>query len=273
MSFVPERIESAKNSKVKLAVSLRQKKYRGRHGIYLVEGLRSVEMALQTKNHIAPVMCFFTAEILAADEKLISLLQQLSCPLYEVSETIFAKLSDTQSPQGIMLAVKKPQSELAFLPIGEHSCLLVLDRVQDPGNLGTIIRTADALGADAVACLKGTADIYSPKTVRSAMGSLFNLPIVTDLDEEKLIAFSRQKGLKLYATALDETAVKSWQADLCAKCAIIMGNEANGISENLLAAADAKIYIPMLGSAESFNVAVASSLILYERERKIFDIK
>lgn len=148
--------------------------------------------------------------------------------------------------------------------IKKENFYLVLDRLQDPGNLGTIIRTADAMGANGIICLEGTADIYSPKVVRSAMGSLFNIPIVTKISENNFLTTSKKYQLNLFATALDSTAKASWNINYPKNCAIILGNEANGVSDFLLNTIDTKIYIPMHGNAESLNVANAASMIMYE---------
>lgn len=275
--FKPMRIESSQNARFKAAMNLNKKKYRDRQGEFLLEGLRSAEMFSSScgAGLIEPRACFYTKEILAAKPETSELLAALHCPLYELPPDLLARLSDTPSPQGIVLAAAKQPtalSDLAKLP-GRNKCFLVLDRVQDPGNLGTMIRTADAMGIDGVICLAGTADVYSPKTVRSTMGSLLALPIACGVSEQELLDFLKQENLKLCATALDEAAVKPWQADLQSGCAVVMGNEANGASSLLLASADEKIYIPILGSAESLNVASACSMILYERMRKVFDIK
>lgn len=278
--FKPMRIESSQNARFKSAVNLNKKKYRDKQGEFLLEGLRSAEMFLSSSGSklIEPRACFYTKELLAAKPEISELLAALHCPLYELPPELIEKLSDTPSPQGIMLAAAKQQTKLGDLADlttqpGKNKCFLVLDRVQDPGNLGTMIRTADAMGIDGVICLAGTADIYSPKTVRSTMGSLLALPIACGVSEAELLDFLKKERLKLCVTALDEAAIKSWQADLKSGCAVVMGNEANGASTSLLAAADEKIYIPILGSAESLNVASACSMILYERMRKVFDIK
>lgn len=258
-------------------MNLNKKKYRDKQGEFLLEGLRSAEMFLSSSGAglIEPRACFYTKELFAAKPEINELLAALHCPLYELPRELLEKISGTPSPQGIMLAAAKQPTALSDLAEinSRNKCFLVLDRVQDPGNLGTMIRTADAMGIDGVICLDGTADVYSPKTVRSTMGSLLALPIACGVSEQELLAFVKKEKLKLCVTALDEAAIKSWQADLNCGCAIVMGNEANGAASSLLAAADEKIYIPILGSAESLNVASACSMILYERMRKVFDIK
>lgn len=255
-----ELITSLTNAKVKMAISLQQKKYRDKYKLFLLEGIRNAEMAIVKNIEIS--MCFVTAKALH-NERAKILLEKLNCPCYEVSEHIYQKISDTQTPQGLMLIV--PQNILGLDDIKSINGLyLVLDRLQDPGNIGTLIRTADAMGAKAVICLNGTVDIYSPKVVRSAMGSLFNLPIITKLSEVDFINYCQQQKLTLFATALDNNAKASWAIDYPINCAVILGNEANGVATTLLDKCMEKVYIPMQGEAESLNVASAGAMIMYE---------
>lgn len=255
-----ELITSLTNAKVKMAISLQQKKYRDKNKLFLLEGIRNAEMMIAKNVEIS--MCFVTAKAIN-NERAKLLLEKLTCPCYEVPEHIYQKISDTQTPQGLMLII--PRHTLELTDIAKREGLyLILDRLQDPGNIGTLIRTADAMGVKAIICLNGTADIYSPKVVRSAMGSLFNLPIITKLSEENLINYCQQQNLSLYATALDDTAKASWDIAYPKSCAVILGNEANGVSNNLLEKCKAKVYIPMLGDAESLNVANAGAMIMYE---------
>ena len=264
-----EQINSAANPKIKLAVSLQQKKYRDKYNLFLLEGLRNAETAANAGAKID--MCFCTPEIVQ-NERAQKFLASLTCPIYEVSENIFSKISDTKSPQGLMLVVQKNDCSLNDLTILPKSCLLILDRLQDPGNIGTLIRTADALGAAAIICLNGTADVFSPKVVRSAMGSLFSLPFAVKVNEVDLLSFCHKHDLKLYAAALDRQAKIVWNTDFTCGCGIILGNEANGVSAELLNNSTNKIYIPMTGSAESLNVATAGAMIMYERHRQCFKI-
>lgn len=214
--------------------------------------------------NISVQMCFFTQKAFT-NERGKSILEQLNCPCFEIPEHIYQKISDTQSPQGLMLILPIQNHNLDDLAtINKSGLYLILDRLQDPGNIGTIIRTADAMGVKAIICLNGTADIYSPKVVRSAMGSLFNFPIITKISEQDLLSFCQNHNLTLYATALDNSAKASWDISYPQDCAIILGNEANGVSDNLLDKCNAKIYIPMKGDAESLNVANAGSMIMYE---------
>lgn len=145
--------------------------------------------------------------------------------------------------------------------------LLVLDRVTDPGNIGTMLRTADAAGVGGLLLLNGCADIYAPKTVRASMGSLFHLPVLSGLGEELLVQAARKAGYELLVTCLDG-ADNLYKADLQGRLAFVMGNEANGVSDALLAAADKRVFIPMQGRAESLNVAMAAGIVMFEALRQ-----
>ena len=149
--------------------------------------------------------------------------------------------------------------------------VVILDRIQDPGNLGTIIRTADAVGALGIILLEGCADAYSPKVVRASMGSLFHLPVVQDVTAEEALTWCYRNGYEPAATALNH-AQNVYKADLSKKMAFILGNEANGVAEELQAAAETRLFIPMAGQAESMNVAMAAGIILFEglRQRRFF---
>ena len=262
-----ERIESAANRKIKLAASLRTRKGREREGLFLVEGIRLAEMALQSDWQIAYAL--FTPAIMEKPRG-AGLLERLEarCPLCEVDETLFKRVAATESPQGIALVMQARRFALDALPVGQNESLyVVLDGVQDPGNAGTIIRTADAVGADGVICLHGTVDVFGDKAVRSAMGSLFHLPVCTDVQCQDLMALCAARGITLFAAALDREAMPHFEQPLDKACAIVFGNEGNGISKPLLCAAR-HVYIPMYGAAESLNVGISAAVILYEAVRQ-----
>ena len=265
--MINETITSATNPKLKYIIGLQQRKNRDKEHVFILEGLRNAEMAVNATAKIK--MCFCTKDILA-QARGKQLIEKLSCPIYEISDHLYAKISDTKSPQGLMLIIEQNNKKLnEILASKSKSLYLILDRLQDPGNLGTIIRTADAMGISGIICLKGTADIFSPKVVRATMGSLFNLPIAIKIDEAELLSFAQDNALNLYATSLDQTAKPLWHTQFATKSAIILGNEANGISPKLLNNSQNKIYIPMSGNAESLNVATAAAMIIYEYTRQI----
>lgn len=262
-----ERIDSLTNQKIKDTAALVKRRQRQKQGRFVAEGLRLCEMAATSGWEL----CYglYTADLAAQARgaQLLASLRQVQCPLYECSEQAFKKASATAAPQGILLVLAQRAQTLATLPEQVQPFYLVLDGLQDPGNVGTLIRTADAAGVDAVLCLQGTADIYEDKTVRATMGSLFHLPVVTGLTVPDLQAFVQARQLQLYATALDNTAQPHFACDFTRGTAVVLGNEGNGVSPEVLALAQ-RCYIPMYGRAESLNAAAAAAIVTYEAVRQ-----
>ena len=275
-----ERIDSLTNKKIKDTAALHNRRQRAKQGRFVAEGLRLGEMAAAADWPLCYAL--YTAE-LAVQSRGAALLEQLAakdCPCYETSPTAFAKAAATQSPQGILIVREQRCGSLSELARADKERLreldeqevqapfyIVLDGLQDPGNVGTIIRTADAAGATGIILTKGCVDVYDDKTVRATMGSLFHLPVVRGVTVEELIAFARERDLHLFATALDVAAQPHFACDFQRGPAIIFGNEGSGVSEALLAAAQ-KVYIPMYGQAESLNAATSAAAILYEMVRQ-----
>ena len=168
--------------------------------------------------------------------------------------------------QGILAIVKKPEISKEMFASEQGSNFVVLDRLQDPGNIGTILRTADAAGYRLAVVMKGTAAVFSPKTVRAATGSLFRMPVVSMASAKELAEFTGAAGKKLTATCLD---ARRWyyDEDLTHDIALIIGNEGNGISRDLIESSDIQIKIPMQGNIESLNAAVAAGVLMYEAMR------
>ena len=181
-----------------------------------------------------------------------------------MSDAIFDNMCDTEAPQGI-IAVIKMDNQAEFVPDTEKA-YIYCDGINDPGNLGTIIRTADAAGFGGVILSEGTVDLYSPKTVRSSMGSFFNIPVIINKTVKDLKEY-QQAGFTLYGGALDENTIDYRSADFSKPSLIIVGNEANGISDEVLKLCKS-VKIPILGGAESLNVAVASGILMYELVRQ-----
>ena len=251
------------NPMVKAAAELKQKKYRQQQGLFLAEGLRTVEEAVR---YGAVQSIFYTA---IEDDRTRAVLEEAAAKqikLVCVSDKVLKKIADTEKQQGIIAVCEIRSKRLdEFLASGKM--LLVLDRVTDPGNIGTMLRTADAAGVGGLLLLQGCADIYAPKTVRASMGSLFHLPVLSGLSEELLVQAARKAGYELLVTCLDG-ADNLYKADLQGRLAFVMGNEANGVSPALLAAADKRVFIPMQGRAESLNVAMAAGIVMFEALRQ-----
>ncbi|MFA7068521.1 MAG: RNA methyltransferase [Acidaminococcaceae bacterium] len=255
-------IISAQNPLVKAAAELKMKKYRTQREEFLVEGVRSVQEVLTSGWGIIEV--FFADAI--GTETVAAMFASSNVPCYHVSQAIIERLTDTKTPQGIVAVVKMQNTTITDLA-GLSGLLLVLDEVRDPGNVGTIIRTADAAGACGVVLLQDCADVYSPKVVRATMGSIFHLPIVIDVDKAKFCQWCAQENWSLWVSSLEggtDIYDIAWEA----KVAVTMGNEANGASAQMLKAAGKKVYIPMQGKAESLNVAIAAGVFLFEGAHK-----
>lgn len=297
-----ELITSVNNQRVKEVANLKQKKYRTESGTFFAEGLRAVQEAVQ---YADVTELFYTeaeagrldvvleaAESVTADTKEKSENKKNAnnnnagtakkrneaangIRMYQVDEKVMAKLSDTKAPQGVLAVIRTPEQNLRQLRPGtasdNNAPVIILDRVQDPGNLGTIIRTADAVGALGLILLEGCVDAYSPKVVRASMGSLFHLPVVQDVTAEEALTWCYRNGYEPAATAL-KNAQNVYKADISKKMAFLFGNEANGVAEELQAAAETRLFIPMTGLAESMNVAMAAGIILFEglRQRKFY---
>ena len=256
-------LTAVNNPQVKAAAELKQKKYRLERGLFLAEGLRTVEEAVAYK---AVVSIFYTA---IEDDRTRAVLEEAAAQqvkLYCVSDAVLKKIADTETPQGIIAVCKMQPVALDDL-LASGKMLLVLDRVGDPGNVGTMLRTADAAGIGGVVLLKGSVDAYAPKTVRSSMGSLFHVPVLAGVGEEDFIESAHSAGYELLVTCLDG-ADNLYKADLHGRLAFVMGNEANGVSAGLLEAADKRVFIPMAGRAESLNVAMAAGIVMFEALRR-----
>lgn len=243
-------IESMQNARVKQWKKLLTKKDRDKSGLFLVEGFHLVEEAL---------MHGLVEELIVKEGTDLPLKWELEgIDLFTVHKEIFKAIADTDTPQGVAAACRKP----TFPELGaDISTVLLIDRVQDPGNIGTMIRTADAAGFDAVILGDGCADAYSPKVVRSTQGSLFHIPIFKGSLEtwvEKL----QQSGLKVYGTAL-QGAKPYKEISKADRFAILVGNEGSGVSKELLEQTDQNVYIPIYGKSESLNVAVAAGILMY----------
>ena len=249
---------SSKDNKIfRLCEQLSHKKYRDKLGLYLIEGENLLEEAVKNGAAIKTVlMCRdYRGSLFGTEDKSFCL-----------SDKLFEQLSQTETTQGIMAVVEKPEfSPDRFLDRGGGN-FIVLDRLQDPGNIGTILRTADAAGYELAIVMKGTADVFSPKAVRAATGSLFRMPVVFMDSVDELMEFTRAAGKKLVATCFD-TDRYYYDENLKENIALIIGNEGSGISRELIECSDLKIKIPMHGNIESLNASVAAGILMYEAVR------
>jgi len=249
---------SLANERVKYARSLHRERARTREKRLIVEGTRSVQEALQAG--VRPVLAFYTARLTetAQGVALLARLHEAAECLMEVTPQVMASMSDTVTPQGVLAVVPIPE-----LPWPEHGLVVVIDSLRDPGNAGTILRTAWAAGAAGLATTKGTVDLYAPKVVRAAMGAHFYLPLRTGLDAQQLATLLCGRR----AILADPAGTPYWQVDWRGDVALIIGGEARGaeLSEGL---AQARAAIPMAQGAESLNAAIAAAVLLFEAVRQ-----
>lgn len=253
-------IESKNNNLFKEIKKLKEKKHRIKSNNYLIEGLRFVEEAIKSKVSIDSII--FTESFKEKNPDLFLKINE-NIKLIQMNETLLKQLCSTENPQGIVGVINMQNKELKS---GE--LVVLVDKVQDPGNMGTIIRTAHAAGAAGIVMTKGTVDIYNDKTLRSTMGSIFYIPIVEDnsLDFVKSL---KKEGYKLVVSSL-QGKNNFFEENLQGKVMIAVGNEGNGVSDEVYDIADIKVKIPMPGEAESLNVAVATSIMIYEKIRQSF---
>lgn len=256
-------IQSKDNKTIKHIISLQQRKYRQKFGEYTVEGIRAVTDI--GKKH-------FLRSILIRESKrseLEPLVQKgfTVSSVYVVQDTIFDKIEHSVNGQGILGIAKKCVNDFHSL-IVEDGLYVALDGVQDPGNLGTIIRTAVAAGAKGIFLLKGTVDPYNEKCIRSTMSALCNIPIFEDVTLSEFYDFIKDNTIKTYVTSL-ENAKPYHTISYPKRTMIILGNEGNGVSREIIEMCDQAITIPMYGDIESLNVSIAAALCMYKVREQI----
>lgn len=253
-------ITTTKNKSYKYIKSLALKKNRTAENVFTVEGIKSVhDAALSGKSirMIAVSEDFYNNESFDYPE---------NARLVVVQNELFAGLCDTKTPQGILAVVE--MFDTSDMAVDQKKLYVYCDNIQDPGNLGTIIRTADAAGLGGVLLSEGCVDLYNPKTVRSSMGSFFNIPVKTNVGYDELSELKRT-GFNLYSGALRDDSQIYTEKDFTRPSIIIVGNEANGVSDEILSISE-HIIIPIYGNAESLNAAIAGAIMMYEavRQRK-----
>lgn len=262
-----EIITSPHNPIIKLAASLKQKKRRDETGLFIAEGIRLVEEAAGSDWNAHTLIVTDEISRSSRVQNIIVNLENKGCRILEVPFKIYERISDTDQPQGIMLLMEKRFSDFNTFSYQAPPMFAILDCVQDPGNVGTLIRTADAAGCTAVIMTKGCADLFSGKTMRSSMGSVFHLPIYLEMSLLDIIKFVQNHGIKLIATSLESSDIY-YKADFTKAIALVFGNEGNGISRELLDSSECRLHIPIIGLAESLNVGAAAAVILFEAVRQ-----
>lgn len=245
-------IDSASNKTYKSAKSLLTRKGRYQQEKFLVEGVRNIELAMV---HDYPLEAIFLREDCKEQEVMQTIIRSFEDKILVLSSKLFEQLSDTIHSQGVIAVA--PMMHRQFQD--DDEIILILDKVQDPGNTGNLIRTADSAGIRSIFYTEGTMDFYSPKVVRSAVGSVFYMNFYKMED----VAALKKLGYHIVAAALDQ-AVSYQEMDAGRKMALVLGNEANGITQELLMQADQRVKIPIYGNAESLNVAAAGAILMYK---------
>lgn len=251
-------ITSKDNELIKHIKSLNQKKYRDEYNEYFIEGIKSVTEAILEEASIK--------QIIICEELLQKQIDTKDYSVEFVSSKVFESITDTKSPQGILAVLKKENTTST-----NQNVIFALDDVQDPGNVGTIIRTLDCAGIKNLIVSKGTADVYNPKVVRSTMGAIYRIHIDECDDLLEMLKKMQDDGYKIVVTTLD-TENYYEKLNFKEKCVIVIGNESKGIKKEIQDLSDIKVKIPLLGKTESLNAGVAASIIAYEYVRKLLSL-
>lgn len=257
-------IYSSDNRIYKHVKALETRKHRDKTGSYIIEGTNLIQEAI--KNDVTLEYAVFREDY--PDAETLSSSLKLKNDAVKMQGGLFHKLSQTENGQGVLaVALKRSYGTDEFFRIIGDKNVVILDRLQDPGNIGTIIRTADAAGYGGVIALKGTGDIYSPKVIRAATGSVFRLPVLLLDTPQEAAGHCRKYGKKLVASCL-EAKKAYYEVDMTKDIALIIGNEGSGICEDLINMSDFKIKIPMHGNIDSLNAAVAAGILMFAGAKK-----
>lgn len=254
-------IESVQNKLVKKIKALQQRKNREKECLFIVEGIRFVQ-----EIPVNDSILFYAVSNTFQKTNDITIYEKRS-KVFVFSDDVFRSVADTQHTQGILAVCQKKEINLNDFKLKQKGFYILAEEIQDPGNLGTMIRTADACNVDAIFLSKGCVDLYNAKVLRSTMGSLFHVPIFSNVDLEKCIDSMKQKNITVFAAHL-KTEQYYYTADFKKGCAFLIGNEGKGITETIAKKCDKLIKIPMIGQAQSLNASVATGVLLYEVVRQ-----
>ena len=256
-------ITSKDNEIIKNIKKLKDKKYRDEKKEFIIEGIKLIEEAIEENAKIKMIIvceeCMKDQEI---EQKLLYQIAKYNC-IY-VSSKVFSSITDVKNPQGMLAVIEMENSEEKINY--DEDVIFILDGIQDPGNLGTILRTVDSVGLSQIIVSKDTVDAYNPKVVRSTMGAIFRVRVIESQDLIRTMRNLKKRKFEVLATSLD-TDQDIYDVDYTKKL-IVIGNEANGVSKEIQNMAEVKAKIPMLGKTESLNAAVATSVIAYEYVRR-----
>lgn len=260
-------ITSVKNPLIKRIRSLTGRKYREREGLFFVEGIRAVEEAVLTEAALDHVV--YAPERLRSTRALetIRKLESKGVRVTALSEDVFDAVSEREEGQGIGALVRVHRSRLDDLVVDSATLVIVLIEPRDPGNIGSIVRTAEGAGASGVIIVGKGADLYDPKSVRASMGALFALPVVSVDEFETFMVWAKGYGLEIIATSAHAHR-SCFDLDLTRPLALVLGPERGGLDESIVRGCDALVAIPMLGGSSSLNLSAAAAVLIYEAVRQ-----
>jgi len=262
----PEKITSLQNPRIKQLVRLRERRARDEAGLFLIEGYREIRRALD--KGIRPAEMYFSPEWFLGENEpaLIEEARQAGAQVCELSKDAFGKVAYRERPDGLLAVAPQWRRTLEELTLKNPPFLLVVESIEKPGNLGTILRSADAAGCDAVIVCDPVTDIFNPNVVRASTGVLFSVPVVVT-ESVTVHAWLQARGIRMAATT-PHTPNLYTQTDLRGPLAIVMGSEQYGLSKFWMEKSDVLVRIPMAGQADSLNVAMATIITLFEAMRQ-----
>jgi TrmH family RNA methyltransferase len=267
-----QQLTSLANPKVKHVVKLRQRSHRDEAGQMLVEGYRECKRALD--NGYQPEMLFYCEELYLKnlnEPEIVRQCRERGAELYACSKPVFEKMAYRERPEGLLIVGPQCSRKLADLQLPQHALVVVAESIEKPGNLGTILRSADAAGVHAVIVCDRCTDVHNPNVVRASTGTLFALPVI-EAESDEAIAYLRERGFCILA-ATPHTEKLHSEVPLTGNVAIVVGTEQYGLTEKWMNAADQRVRIPMFGLADSLNVASAATILLFEAVRQRIQAK
>jgi len=256
-------ISSTKNPKIKNLIALQKPRERKEQQAFVIEGIREISLAQQSGFEITDL--FVCSKLYSPDSAYP--ISQKGLSVYDLSEEVFSKTAYREGAGGVIAVAKTKPLTLQSLPKAENPIFLVLENVEKPGNIGAMLRTADAAGLSGVIVCDPATDFYNPNVVRSSVGCLFTVPVAATTPEEALIFF-KQRGISTYAAALTKNSGPYHQFDYTQPTAFLLGAESTGLSEFWLRNADSQVIIPMRGKIDSMNVSNAAAVLIFEAMRQ-----
>jgi len=260
-------IHSPANPLLKRIRKLRLRKYREQESAFFVEGIQSVWQAVRNG---AEVEMILVAPGLLKSERALRMVraqQESGTLVRDLSPEAFESIAERENPAGLGAIVRARAAGLADLSVGADALLVALDQVSNPGNVGSVIRSVDAIGGAGVVVIGDATDAYHPAAIKASMGTLFSVPVCTASTAAEVIAWARANGINIYTTSAHASTVH-WEADYRLPALVMFGNEGEGLSADVLVAGDAAVTIPMEGTASSLNLAVSVGVLLYEIKRQ-----